>query len=139
MLSHSSPGYLLSGPGAVHVRLLLHELHWLAVCVQLQFKVLLITFKSLHGMGPSYSRNHLTPLGLAPPSVSAEKACCRCCHSSNYGWRCPDEAHSLPWLLLFGTICPSLRLAPILPTFCKDQKTCQMALHPNGEQHTGDG
>lgn len=33
-----------------HIILLVHELHWLPACFQIQFKVLFLTFKALNGM-----------------------------------------------------------------------------------------
>lgn len=46
----------------------LGELHWLRVCFRVQVKVLVINFKALHGIGPLYLRDSLTPLGLARPT-----------------------------------------------------------------------
>ena len=40
-----------------HITPLLKELHWLPINYRIQFKVLLITFKVLHGMTPSYLSN----------------------------------------------------------------------------------
>ena len=37
-----------------HITPLLKELHWLPVTYRIQFKVILITFKALHDMAPSY-------------------------------------------------------------------------------------
>ena len=37
-----------------HITPILHQLHWLAVEDRIVFKVLLITFKALHGIIPSY-------------------------------------------------------------------------------------
>ena len=37
-----------------HIAPLLKELHWLPVTYRIQFKVILITFKALHDMAPSY-------------------------------------------------------------------------------------
>ncbi|XP_070800657.1 uncharacterized protein, partial [Pituophis catenifer annectens] len=42
-----------------HVTPLLRELHWLPVVFRVRFKVLVITFKALHGIGPSYLRDRL--------------------------------------------------------------------------------
>lgn len=33
---------------------ILHELHWLPISHRIQFKFLLVTFKSLHGLAPGY-------------------------------------------------------------------------------------
>jgi len=42
-----------------HITPLLKELHWLPVTYRIQFKVILITFKALHDMAPSYISNLL--------------------------------------------------------------------------------
>lgn len=42
-----------------HVTPLLPELHWLQVCFQVQFKVPVITFKALFGLGSGYLRDCL--------------------------------------------------------------------------------
>ena len=40
---------------------LLRELHWLPVVFRVRFKVLVTTFKALHGIGPGYLRDRLLP------------------------------------------------------------------------------
>ena len=42
-----------------HVTPLLHQLHWLPISKRIIFKVLLLAFKSLNGMGPIYLRELL--------------------------------------------------------------------------------
>ena len=37
-----------------HITPILHQLHWLPVHQRIVFKVLVLTFKSLHGMAPYY-------------------------------------------------------------------------------------
>ncbi|XP_058052944.1 uncharacterized protein LOC131205078 isoform X2 [Ahaetulla prasina] len=44
-----------------HITPLLRKLHWLPVVFCVQFKVLVITFKALHGIGPGYLRDRLLP------------------------------------------------------------------------------
>ena len=48
-----------------HITPLLRELHWLPVCHRIEYKIILLTFKVLHGMGPDYLR-HL--ISVLPPS-----------------------------------------------------------------------
>ena len=43
-----------------HISLLLRGLHWLLVKARIQFKILLITFKAIHGLAPKYLRDLLT-------------------------------------------------------------------------------
>ena len=37
-----------------HITPILHELHWLPVKYRIIYKILLLTYKCLHGMGPTY-------------------------------------------------------------------------------------
>ena len=37
-----------------HITPLLQKLHWLPIKYRIQFKILLITFKAIHGLAPSY-------------------------------------------------------------------------------------
>ena len=37
-----------------HITPVLRELHWLPVHARIHFKVLLLTFKAIHGLAPSY-------------------------------------------------------------------------------------
>ena len=68
-LLHGSPDYLLNKLQRVqnaaariifkeskycHVTPLLRTLHWLPVVYHIQFKILLLTFKAIHGNAPSY-------------------------------------------------------------------------------------
>ena len=40
-----------------HIKPVLYNLHWLPVNHRIQFKILMITFKAIHGMAPSYLSN----------------------------------------------------------------------------------
>ena len=37
-----------------HITPSLRQLHWLPVVKQIQFKILLLTFKAIHGLSPPY-------------------------------------------------------------------------------------
>ena len=52
-------------PKSCHITPLLRELHWLPVCYRIEYKLILLTFKVLHGMAPDYLR-HL--ISVLPPS-----------------------------------------------------------------------
>jgi hypothetical protein len=43
-----------------HVKPVLRELHWLPILSRITFKVLLLTYKSLHGLAPGYLQNLLS-------------------------------------------------------------------------------
>ena len=52
-------------PKSCHITPLLRELHWLPVCYRIEYKIILLTFKVLHGIAPDYLR-HL--ISVLPPS-----------------------------------------------------------------------
>ena len=52
-------------PKSCQITPLLRELHWLPVCYTIEYKIILLTFKVLHGMAPYYLR-HL--ISVLPPS-----------------------------------------------------------------------
>ena len=56
-----SPRLILCGRKHDHVTPLLKELHWLPVELRIIFKILLLTFKALNNLCPSYIRPALGP------------------------------------------------------------------------------
>uniref|UniRef100_H2ZWV8 Uncharacterized protein n=1 Tax=Latimeria chalumnae TaxID=7897 RepID=H2ZWV8_LATCH len=50
-----------------HITPVLLELHWLPVQWRITFKVLVLVFKALNGLGPDYLQHLLTPYVLARP------------------------------------------------------------------------
>ncbi|KAF7252107.1 putative RNA-directed DNA polymerase from transposon BS [Varanus komodoensis] len=53
---------LLTGTGRyVHMTPVLRQLHWLPIEVWAQFKVLVMTYKALNGLGPGYLKERLHP------------------------------------------------------------------------------
>ena len=44
-----------------HITPILLNLHWLPICCHIVFKILLITYKALNNLAPSYIRDLLTP------------------------------------------------------------------------------
>ena len=44
-----------------HITPVLRELHWLPISRRIEFKILLVTFKALHGLAPVYIKDFLTP------------------------------------------------------------------------------
>ena len=49
-----------------HITPILYNLHWLPVKYRIQFKILLLTFKALHGSAPSYIRDLFQLRNLRP-------------------------------------------------------------------------
>ena len=54
-----------------HITPILRSLHWLPVCQRIEFKVLLIVYKSLNGLGPKYISDLLLHYIPARPLRSA--------------------------------------------------------------------
>ena len=44
-----------------HITPILRQLHWLPVHSRIKYKILLLTFKALHGLAPSYITEMLQP------------------------------------------------------------------------------
>ncbi|KAF7251871.1 C-1-tetrahydrofolate synthase, cytoplasmic [Varanus komodoensis] len=66
---------LLTGTGRyVHMTPVLHQLHWLPIEVRAQFKVLVITYKALNGLGPGYLKERLHPYMPFRPLRSVAEA-----------------------------------------------------------------
>ncbi|KAF7253230.1 Calcium homeostasis modulator protein 2 [Varanus komodoensis] len=69
---------LLTGTGrCVHMTPVLCQLHWLPIEVRAQFKVLLMTYKALNGLGPGYLKERLHPYMPSRPLRSAGEALLR--------------------------------------------------------------
>ncbi|KAF7250783.1 Cullin-5 [Varanus komodoensis] len=66
---------LLTGTGRyVHMTPVLRQLHWLPIEVRAQFKVLVMTYKALNGLGPGYLKERLRPYMPVRPLRSAGEA-----------------------------------------------------------------
>ena len=62
---NASARLVYCAPKSCHITPLPRELHWLPVCYRIEYKIILLTFKVLHGMAPDYLR-HL--ISVLPPS-----------------------------------------------------------------------
>ncbi len=54
------PGFLTRTRKSEHITPVLRSLHWLPVTFRIDFKVLLLVYKSLNGLGPKYMADMLT-------------------------------------------------------------------------------
>lgn len=54
LLQNSAARVLTKTRGRAHITPILKSLHWLPVCFRIDFKVLLLVFKCLNGLGPTY-------------------------------------------------------------------------------------
>ena len=57
---NASAGLVCNTPRFWHISPFLRGLHWLPVKARIQFKILLITFKAIHGLAPKYLCDLLT-------------------------------------------------------------------------------
>ena len=49
-----------------HITPILYKLHWLPINQRIRFKIILVTFKALHGFAPFYIQNMLRPRTVRP-------------------------------------------------------------------------
>ncbi|KAF7251228.1 Klotho [Varanus komodoensis] len=69
---------LLTGTGRyAHMTPVLHQLHWLPIEARAQFKVLIMTYKALNGLGPGYLNERLRPYMPDRPLRSAGESLLR--------------------------------------------------------------
>ena len=57
---NASARLVCNAPRFCHISPLLRGLHWLPVKARIEFKILLITFKAIHGLAPKYLSDLLT-------------------------------------------------------------------------------
>ena len=103
-----------------HISPTLAALHWLPIRFHVDFKVLMITYKALNGLGPQYLADHLLPprstritqynqqgrlRGLMPREARKEKT--------------RNQAFSAVAPQLWNTLPTEIRLAPSLGVFKK--------------------
>ena len=62
---NASARLIFCAPNYGHITPLLQQLHWLLICLRIEFKILLITFKVLQGSFPKYLNDLISVL---PPS-----------------------------------------------------------------------
>ena len=62
---NASARLVYCAPKYCHVTPLLRELHWLPVRLRVDFKILLVTFKILHGVAPSYLKDLVSVLPVS--------------------------------------------------------------------------
>ena len=60
-VQNSAARLITGGRKYDHVTPMLKHLHWLPVHLRIEFKVLLLVYKALHGMAPDYLSNMLSP------------------------------------------------------------------------------
>ena len=53
-VQNASARLIMGIPKFSHVTPTVYELHWLPIAYRIKFKILILTFKSIHGLAPSY-------------------------------------------------------------------------------------
>ncbi len=104
-----------------HITPVLRQLHWLPVEYRVQYKILLLTFKALHGEGPDYLHDLLsvhTP-GRALRSANQNILVVPRTRLRTYG----DRAFSVAAPKLWNNLPLQLRRAPSTTTFKRQLKT----------------
>ncbi|KAF7237627.1 cGMP-inhibited 3',5'-cyclic phosphodiesterase A [Varanus komodoensis] len=77
LVQNRAAGLLMGTGRYVHMTPVLRQLHWLPIDVRAQFKVLVMTYKALNGLGPGYLKERLRPYMPARPLKSAGEALLR--------------------------------------------------------------
>ena len=71
LLQNSAARVLTKTRRRDHITPVLESLHWLPVCFRIDFKVLLMVYKCLNGLGPSYLSELLLPYEPSRPLRSS--------------------------------------------------------------------
>ncbi|KAK9394532.1 hypothetical protein NXF25_015060 [Crotalus adamanteus] len=107
-----------------HVSPILRELHWLPVGLRTQFKVLVITFKALHGIGPGYLQDRILPHSSQRPVRSHRLGLLQVPSARQCRLAGPrGRAFSVVAPTWWNQLPPEVRTTPTLPAFKKAVKT----------------
>ncbi|KAF7240633.1 putative RNA-directed DNA polymerase from transposon BS [Varanus komodoensis] len=124
---------LLTGTGRyAHMTPVLHQLHWLPIEARAQFKVLIMTYKALNGLGPGYLHERLRPYMPDRPLRSAGESLLR--EPSMKEIRRVStrrRAFSAVAPNLWNSLPKEVRLAPSLLVFRRQVKTFLFKHHFN--------
>ena len=108
-------------PRIHHITPVLRDLHWLPVKLRIDYKVLLYTYRALHGLAPSYLSNMLVIYYPARPLRSGNKLmlCKPAVSSTTFG------ARTFPYVAasLWNTLPEGLKSADSLGAFKSRLKT----------------
>ena len=107
-----------------HITPILYNLHWLPVAAQAQFKVLVLTYKALNGLGPRYLKDRLLPYEPTRRLRSSQGALLKEPSLMEVrGMACRHRAFSAAAPKLWNALPSEIRLAPTLMTFRRQVKT----------------
>ena len=112
---------LTLSPYSQHITPILKSLHWLPVEKRVQYKIILLTFKSLHGMAPPYLRELIKPYHGPRKNRSAKSNFLEIpkTKTKTYG----DRAFACSGPKLWNKLDTHLRMIDTLPNFKRELKT----------------
>lgn len=107
----------------IHIMLLLHKLHWLPISFQMQFKMLIITFKALYETRPGYLQ-HCFSLKTSTHPIRADRVSTLLIPSLKYCHFQRSRKHpfSMADMVLWNIILPEVHQVSTLLTFQKPPK-----------------
>ncbi|KAK7944446.1 hypothetical protein WMY93_000174 [Mugilogobius chulae] len=121
LLQNSAARIITRTPFSHHITPVLQQLHWLPVPYRIQFKIFLLTFKSIHNLAPSYLTEllHVTSHTRSLRSSSAIQLTVPPARLSTMGSRAFSRSASHLW----NSLPPDLRNIQSLPDFKSCLKT----------------
>jgi hypothetical protein len=108
-------------PRSSHITPVLMELHWLPIKWRIHYKIVLLTFKSLHNIAPSYIKDLLRPYhpGRNLRSANDNLLCQPTYRCKSYGFRSFEVCAPSLW----NNLPPSMRKIDSLEVFKRTLKT----------------
>ena len=113
-----------------HIKPILFKLHWLPVAARVQFKVLVLIYKALNGLGPGYLEDHILPYEPTRQLRSNQGALLKELSLKEVrGMSCRQRAVSAAAPRLWNTIPIEICLALMLKIFrCQAKPSCSRRL-----------
>ena len=113
---HAAARLISRTPKSHHITPVLQQLHWLPVKDRVSFKLLLLTFKALHGLAPIYISELIKPYN---PSRSLRSSTLNYLsvpksNTATYGDRCFSVAAPKLWNSLYLAISVTLKTCALL-------------------------
>lgn len=121
LVQNAAARFLMGTERRQHITPVLANLHWLPVRFRIKFKILLLVYKSMHEMAPSYLAQLLSPYVPARTLRSSEQHLLLV-PPARYKAR-GERAFSVCAPKLWNQLPLTVRLAPSLPTFKVRLKT----------------
>lgn len=98
--------YMLMGASRLVQCILLQKLYWLLTVFRGQFRILVLTYKALYGLGPGHLKGPL--LQYLPTHVQLRRFSSMFHHHVRWSWQALGEGPSLLWLLASGMLSPEM-------------------------------